>query len=548
MLYNSSGKNKTVYKNIGYFDNSGSYRKNIKILGLGNSKILEEKNPEYESIIKSLITNYDEKVDVVYLKSKIEQALNQKQTSWKTKNAAIELIMNFIDEHNIFESINVGKHKGMKEILCYQISKRISEPQSIFQNFLNRNENIYELDYSKNSFYRMFDVLLKSKNKILKKINEINNKKPDINDKNIMFFDSTTIYFESFTKDGLKHPGYSKDGKFKEDQIVLAMACDTNGIPIHYKVFVGNTADVKTLIPFISEVKDLYPNKKVIVVSDRGMSSAENIKFLEKNKIDYIISYRAKVASKKYKEYLLQESDYIWIHPTFKLKEKESAVAHRKSENVVYKRKQVITWSQSRAFMDKNKRENEINNFIKNQDKKGRVNVKKMIGFSKSKYFKNLGDSIFVLDEEKVRKDEEFDGYYVYETSLINLPALDVVDIYAMQWKIEENFRTLKNTLSIRPMYVYTDNHIEGYILFSFLTLFIFRYLSYKIKEFYKNNGVIQKITDDSMVDVFRNMEYIVEENNFTKTNIQKFKSENELSKISWSVYNDYYKYIKSNK
>ncbi|WP_156926429.1 hypothetical protein, partial [Mycoplasma leonicaptivi] len=58
MLYNSSGKNKTVYKNIGYFDNSGSYRKNIKILGLGNSKILEEKNPEYESIIKSLITNY----------------------------------------------------------------------------------------------------------------------------------------------------------------------------------------------------------------------------------------------------------------------------------------------------------------------------------------------------------------------------------------------------------------------------------------------------------------------------------------------------------
>ncbi|WP_036458655.1 hypothetical protein, partial [Mycoplasma leonicaptivi] len=72
--------------------------------------------------------------------------------------------------------------------------------------------------------------------------------------------------------------------------------------------------------------------------------------------------------------------------------------------------------------------------------------------------------------------------------------------------------------------------------------------LSYKIKEFYKNNGVVQKITDDSMVDVFRNMKYIVEENNFTKTNIQKFKSENELSNISWSIYNDYYKYIKSNK
>ncbi|UWW00902.1 hypothetical protein NW064_00180 [Mycoplasmopsis felis] len=43
MLYNTSGKN-TVYKNIGYFDNSGSYRKNVKILGLGNSLYLKEKS------------------------------------------------------------------------------------------------------------------------------------------------------------------------------------------------------------------------------------------------------------------------------------------------------------------------------------------------------------------------------------------------------------------------------------------------------------------------------------------------------------------------
>ncbi|WP_169734326.1 hypothetical protein [Mycoplasmopsis felis] len=37
----------------------------------------------------------------------------------------------------------------------------------------------------------------------------------------MMFFDSITLYFESFTRDGLRRPGYSKDGKFKEVQIVV---------------------------------------------------------------------------------------------------------------------------------------------------------------------------------------------------------------------------------------------------------------------------------------------------------------------------------------
>ncbi|BBU47548.1 hypothetical protein JPM2_2410 [Mycoplasmopsis felis] len=81
----------------------------------------------------------------------------------------------------------------------------------------------------------------------------------------------------------------------------MGMACDINGIPIFYKVFPGNTADVKTLIPFFNEFKQLFPEKRIIVVAVRGMSSAENIKFLERNQIDFLISYRSKVASKNIK-------------------------------------------------------------------------------------------------------------------------------------------------------------------------------------------------------------------------------------------------------
>ncbi len=53
----------------------------------------------------------------------------------------------------------------------------------------------------------------------------------------VLWFDATTTYFETFSREGYKKPGYSKDGKFKEDQIVIGMATDENGIPLHYKIF-----------------------------------------------------------------------------------------------------------------------------------------------------------------------------------------------------------------------------------------------------------------------------------------------------------------------
>ncbi len=90
--------------------------------------------------------------------------------------------------------------------------------------------------YSKNSFYRSLDYIAKNKDEILRNLNAKicanTNRKIDV-----LWFDATTTYFETFSREGYKKPGYSKDGKFKEDQIVIGMATDENGIPLHYKIF-----------------------------------------------------------------------------------------------------------------------------------------------------------------------------------------------------------------------------------------------------------------------------------------------------------------------
>ncbi|VEU66774.1 Transposase (plasmid) [Mesomycoplasma conjunctivae] len=57
------------------------------------------------------------------------------------------------------------------------------------------------------------------------------------------------------------------------------MATDENGIPLHYKVYPGNTADSKTFIPFMLEIAKIYNVNNVTIVADKGMSANSNIRF-----------------------------------------------------------------------------------------------------------------------------------------------------------------------------------------------------------------------------------------------------------------------------
>ncbi len=52
-----------------------------------------------------------------------------------------------------------------------------------------------------------------------------------------MYYDLTQqLLIWNIFSEGYKKPGYSKDGKFKEDQIVIGGNWE-NGIPLHYKIF-----------------------------------------------------------------------------------------------------------------------------------------------------------------------------------------------------------------------------------------------------------------------------------------------------------------------
>ncbi len=93
----------------------------------------------------------------------------------------------------------------------------------------------------------------------------------------MIFYDVTTIYFESFSEDELKRNGFSKDHKHNQPQILLALMVTSDGLPVDYEIFSGDTYEGHTLIPALTKIRKKYHIDKIVFVADSAMLSQENI-------------------------------------------------------------------------------------------------------------------------------------------------------------------------------------------------------------------------------------------------------------------------------
>lgn len=75
-------------------------------------------------------------------------------------------------------------------------------------------------------------------------------------DFSVVFYDVTTLYFETFDGDNLRKPGFSKDNKSNQPQILVALIVNGDGYPIATNIFEGNTFEGHTFIPTILALKE----------------------------------------------------------------------------------------------------------------------------------------------------------------------------------------------------------------------------------------------------------------------------------------------------
>ena len=99
----------------------------------------------------------------------------------------------------------------------------------------------------------------------------------------------TTLYFESSKTDVLREPGFSKNGKTAESQIVLRLLVSRDGYPLSYCIFNGSQYEGYTMIPVIDDFIQRFSLDDFVVVADAGLMSKRNVQLLEDAGYKYII-------------------------------------------------------------------------------------------------------------------------------------------------------------------------------------------------------------------------------------------------------------------
>ncbi len=122
-----------------------------------------------------------------------------------------------------------------------------------------------------------------------------------------------TFYYESKDENDIKKFGYSKDGKFRDIQIVMGLLIDKNGLPIGYELFSGNTQDSKTMLRILDKLKIKFNIDTVVIVSDRGLNSKANLKAIKDAGYDYLMADKIKSMGEKIQEDILNIDNYVNI-------------------------------------------------------------------------------------------------------------------------------------------------------------------------------------------------------------------------------------------
>jgi len=393
----------------------------------------------------------------------------------------VKRILHTYGFEKIFERIK-NNHKlsfNPFDVLLLLICDRLNDPLSKLGSYKLQNDYIGIEELSLQHIYRTLDKLSDYNNLIQKHIYE-KNKTLFNYEVDLVFYDVTTFYFDSEREEEntLRQMGFSKDGKIGQTQILFGLLIDKNKNPIGYRIYSGNKYEGHTFKEAIDRLKTEYSIKNIIVVADRGMMNKANIALFEKEELasdyDYIIGERLKVLPTEVKEYLIELKNYRQTN--WQIQDGEEITLCYTTYN--YNGKTLIgSYSKTRAAKDRHDRERLL-------EKAERIKSHPELVEKKAKryYLKNVGDAVYEIDEEKIKRAERFDGFTVIATNRKELKPEEALERYKDLYKIEQSFRTFKSYIEARPMFHWTDKRIEGHMCMCYVSYCLLNYLSQVMK------------------------------------------------------------------
>lgn len=376
----------------------------------------------------------------------------------------------------------------LKDIVMARLAKPCSKRSST--ELLERDFGI-KIDLEK--VYRMMDTLNEEKINRLQDISWQYSRNLLSEEVQLLFYDCTTLYFESFTEDELRSFGYSKDHKFNQGQVLLALMVTREGLPVGYEVFPGNMYEGNTFKYAIEKIKNRYKIKRAIIVADSGLLSYANIQYLEDEKYEFILGARLRSLSKKWQNTILDNTNYQRI-----TKDKDDEILRLSTYAYTKERRLIVSHSSKRAEKDRYDREKAVEKLKQKLEKS--QNPKSLISnYGYKKFLSVEGEMQVEINEDKLLSEAQWDGLHGVFTNVKEkeMDAEVILEQYHGLWQVEDSFRINKHDLRMRPIFHWSAKRIRAHIAICFVAFALIRFLQQRIKTELGENFSAERISNE---------------------------------------------------
>jgi transposase len=295
----------------------------------------------------------------------------------------------------------------------------------------------------------------------------------------LVLYDLTSVYFEGHGPAHLAKYGHSRDHRSDRPQIILAVATDTEGLPLHVSVLRGNRNDTQTLQGLLHTLRRRFGIKEATFVFDGGMSSQMNLEALTAASLGYVTRLSAATLHSLVEELALEKQ------LEFGDRQKIMEITHQGKRYVIAGGR----WRQQRDRERRQSRMDKAEAQLKKLAavKRKKVDVQKLASqagrclqrLKAHKYFTYEVDTQGILQWERkaelIAQEAQQDGWYLLHTNepVQKCSGEQVLGHYKGLLEVEEAFCELKSYLEVRPIHHRRPDRVVNHVRLCFLAYWL---------------------------------------------------------------------------
>jgi len=305
-----------------------------------------------------------------------------------------------------------------------------------------------------------------------------------LTDGELALYDVSSSYFEGracpLARFGYDH-GTGKRGRM---QVEYGLLCDTDGRPVAIECFEGSLKDSKTLPSQVTKLEQRFGLRRVIVVSDRGIGTNDNVTLMsETAELAFITALKAPQIRKLVKEGYLQLSMFDELNL--------AEIACEKlypGQRLVVCRNPLVAQERARKrhelLAGTEKDLGEIKRRVQAATLTGEAEIGLAVGavvnhYKVKKHFQvNITDDTFTYERkhEQIAQEAELDGIYVIRSKRVDpseLAAPALVRAYKQLKEVEKAFGSFKGPLEVRPIHHRLEDRVRSHLLICMLAEYV---------------------------------------------------------------------------